>query len=230
MTEGTMNGSAVRACLLLAGAFLGGCATQGDALREGSGFLRDYSRLEDTKDVQGRAIRAWVSPKLAPANYNAILLDPMAFYPEPRPTEQVSADELAKILAYSNEVLRRTLSQRFHVVDRAGPGVVQLRAAFSGVAAQGEGLKPYQYVPIALVATLATRAATGGTPHRAVIVAEAEVTDSVTGELLGERVRVATGDRLPAGVRTVSLDSLKPLLDELASQAFPELERHVRPK
>ena len=41
---------------------------------------------------------------------------------------------------------------------------------------------------------------------------------------------MATGERLPAGQKVVTLDSLKPLLDELASQAFPELAQYVRPK
>ena len=195
-----------------------------------SGFLRDYSSLQQTTDAEGRTIRTWVSPKFTPANYNAILLDPLVFYPEPRPTEQVSAEELRKMLAYSNDALKRALSQRFRVVDRPGKGVVQVRIAFSGVALQREGLKPYQYIPIALVATLAARAATGGAPQRAFIVVESEATDSVTGELLGERVRVATGERLPAGQKVVTADSLRPLLDELALQSFPELAKYVRPK
>ena len=112
-----------------------------------------------------------------------------------------------------------------------GPGVLQIRGAFSGVAAQGEGLKPYQYVPIAFVATMSARAATG-TPQRAFIVAEFEGTDSVTGELLGKRVRVATGERLAkvAGQQVITLDTVKPLLDELAVGAFPELAKHVKPK
>ena len=218
--------------VVLLGAMLGGCASKGDVSgdSDGSGFLRDYSSLQETKDTEGKTIQTSVSPKLTPANYNAILLDPLVFYPEPRPTEQVSADELRKMLAYSNDALKRALSQRFNVVDRAGPGVLQLRIAFSGVALQGEGLKPYQYVPIALVATLATRAATGGAPQRAFIVVESEATDSVTGELLGERFRVATGERLPAGQKAVTADSLRPLLDELALQSFPELAKYVRPK
>jgi hypothetical protein len=172
-----------------------------------------------------------VSPKLTPANYDAILLDPLVFYPEPRPSEHVSAEALQQILAYSNDIYKRSLSQQFRVVDRPGPGVLRLRVAFTGVAAQGEGLKPYQFVPIAFVATMATRAATGA-PQRAFIVVETEGTDSVTGELLGLRVRVGTGERLAkvADQKVITLDTVKPLLDELAAGAFPELAKYVKPK
>ncbi|SAL03762.1 hypothetical protein AWB81_06501 [Caballeronia arationis] len=209
-------------------AMLGGCASspsQTDVTQD-SGFLRDYSNLPP-----GRSVRTWVSPKLTPANYNAILLDPLVFYPEPRPNPQVSAETLQQILAYSNETLKRSLGQRFRVVDRPGPGVLRLRAAFTSVAAQGEGLKPYQYVPMAFVATMALRSATG-TPQEAYVVIEVEGTDSVTGELLGQRVRVGTGERLAkvADQKVITLDTIKPLLDELANGAFPELSQYVRPK
>ena len=228
-----MNKSlANRACGVLLAVALGACATGSDVKQsEGSGFLRDYSDLQETKDTLGRTIRVWVSPKLTPANYNAILLDPIFFYPEPRPTEQVSAEALRQIITYSNETFQRTIGQRFRVVDRAGPGVLQIRAALTAVAAQGAGLKPYQYVPIAFVATMATSAATGA-PQQAVIVFEVEGTDSVTGELLAMRVRVGTGERLArtGGQQVVTLDSVKPLVDELAGVAFPELATHVKPK
>ncbi|EIM93423.1 putative lipoprotein [Paraburkholderia hospita] len=203
----------------------------GPSVTGDSGFLRDYSRLAETKDPQGKTIRAWASPKLTPANYNAILLDPLVFYPEPRPNEQVSAATLQQILACTNDTLRRSLSQRFRVVDHPGPGVLRIRSAFTSVASEGEGLKPYQYVPMAFVATMAMRAATG-TPQRAFIVVETEATDSVTGELLGERVRVGRGERLAsvAGQQVVTLDTVKPLLDELAAAAFPNLSNYVKPK
>jgi Protein of unknown function (DUF3313). len=201
------------------------------SVAENSGFLRDYSRLTETKDNEGRTIRTWVSPKLTAANYNAILLDPLIFYPEPRPNDQVSAETLQQILAYSNDTLKRSLSQRFRMVDRPGPGVLHLRVGFTSVASQGEGLKPYQYVPMAFVATMALRTATG-TPQRAFIVIEAEGTDSVTGELLGERVRIGTGERLAqvAGQPVMTLDTLKPFLDDLAGSAFPELAQYVKPR
>jgi hypothetical protein len=195
-----------------------------------SGFLRDYASLKETKDSAGKTIRAWVSPKFTPANYTAILVDPLAFYPEPRPSERVSAEALQQMLAYSNDLLRKTLGKGFTVADRAGPGVVRLRVAFSGVAAKGEGLKPYQYLPFAFVATMAKDAAQGGAPQRAVIVAEVEATDSATGELLGMRVKVGTGERLAkfGDKDPITLERVKPLLDQMAGQAFPELGKYVK--
>ena len=226
-----MRSSAASGGVVLLTFILGGCASGRDV--EGSGFLRDYSSLQETRDAGGKTIRAWVSPKLTPANYDAVLLDPLVFYPEPSPGEQVSAQTLQQILTYSNDIYKRSLGERFKVVDRAGPGVLRVRVAFTGVAAQGEGLKPYQYVPLAFVATMATRAA-AGTPQRAFIVIETEGTDSVTGELLGMRVRVGTGERLARArvgdQNVITLEAMKPLLDELAEGAFPELAKHVKPK
>jgi hypothetical protein len=206
-----------------------GACSSGSNVTENSGFLRDYSRLAETRDPQGSTIRTWVSPKLTPAHYNAVLFDPLVFYPEPRPSEQVSAETLQQILAYSNDRLKRSLSQRFRVVDCAGPGVLRIRAAFTGIAAQEEHLKPYQYLPLAFVSTMAARTLTG-TPQQAFIVVEVEETDSATGELLGERERVGTGQRLArvAEKQIITLDTVKPLLDELADSAFPELGQYVK--
>lgn len=222
--------AASKVSVVILAVILGACSS-GSEVTENSGFLRDYSRLAETRDNRGNTILAWVSPKLTPAHYHAVLLDPLVFYPEPRPSEQVSEDTLQQILAYSNDTLKQSLGQRFRVVDCAGPGVLRIRAAFTGIAAQGEHLKPYQYIPVAFVATMAARTVTG-TPQRAFVVVEVEGTDSVTGELLGERERVGTGQRLPrvADQQIITLDTVKPLLDELADSAFPELAQYVKPK
>ena len=131
-----------------------GCATEQShpqsASQMNSGFLRDYARLEESRDMQGMMVRTWASPKFASDNYDAILLDPVVFYPEPRPTEKVSAEVLQEILSYSNNVLNRLLSTQFRMVDRAGPRVVRLRIAITGVGAENRGLVAYQYLPHAL--------------------------------------------------------------------------------
>ena len=64
-----------KVAIALIAVILGACATGGDIKQtEGSGFPRDYSVLQEAKDAQGNTIRTWVSPKLTPARYNAILL------------------------------------------------------------------------------------------------------------------------------------------------------------
>jgi len=119
------------------------------------------------------------------------------------------------------------------LVDHARPGALRLRPAISGVAAEGEGLAPYQYVPIAFVATMAKRAV-AGTPQRTFMVAESELLDSVTGELLAQRVKVGTGTGAKlqevAGKEQITLQTVKPLLDELAAVSLPNLEKVIRPK
>ena len=112
-----------------------------------------------------------------------------------------------------------------------GPASLRIRVAFSGVAAQGEGLKPYQYVPIAFVATMAARAATG-TPQRAFIVSRNRGNGQRHGRVAGDES--PGGDRRApgqvAGQQVITLDTVKPLLDDLAAGAFPELEKYVKPK
>ena len=78
---------------------------------------------------------------------------------------------------------------------------------------------------------MASRSASG-TPQRAFMEGEVEGTDSVTGELLALRVRMATGERLSQiGERkVVTFDTLKPVLDEVAAGAFPDLAKYVKPK
>ena len=115
------------------------------------------------------------------------------------------------------------------MADRAALGVARIRIALTGVEAQGVGLRAYQMVPVAFVATMATRAV-AGTPQRAFIVVESEATDSLTGALLGQRIEVGTGARLAplAGEKVITLDTIRPLLDELTAAAYPNLAQYVR--
>ena len=233
----TIKQIAVRLGTVLVALSLAACAGTSEQQQkmedQNSGFLKDYSKLTLGKDAQGNPVRTWVSPKLTPANYNAILLEPLIFYPEPRPTEKVSADALNQMVAYANETLRTALGKRFVLVDKPQPGAVRLKAAISAVASENEGRAPYQYVPIALIATTVSRAATGS-PQRAFIVGESQMTDSVSGELLGQRVKVFTGEggklKEVGGKDQITLDTVKPVLDGVAASVLPNLEKFVKPK
>lgn len=200
--------------------------------QKNSGFLPDYSRLEEKQDDKGKPYRIWVSPKLTPKNYHTLIAEPIVFYPEPRPSEKVSAQALKDILKYTNDLLRHTLSRRgVKLVDRPGPGVAKLRIAITSVVAKEEGLAPHQYIPIAFLVTMASRAASG-TPERARLVAETEVRDSVTGELLGLKVRAGTGERLAeiGEQKVITLETVKPILDEIAEHGFEDAPKYIQTK
>ncbi|MGH8634048.1 MAG: DUF3313 domain-containing protein [Burkholderiales bacterium] len=183
-----------------------------------SGYLGDdYALLKEAKDPLGAPLQRFISPNFTPANYNALMIEPFGFYPEPRPTEQVSMGAINDIRDYINNSLRAKLGAKVNVVDKPGPGVARLRGAVTALNAATVDLKPYQYLPFALVATAAKDAATGGRPEDARIFVEVEIQDSMTGGRLAVAVREGTGEILKkatSGGKMVTLESVKPVLDK----------------
>lgn len=217
----------------LAGALLAGCASTVPTPEQYSGYLKDYSGLQETTDAQGDPVlRKVVSPQLNPNNYNALIIEPTQFYPPPQPSEEVSSQTLFAIGDYLTRTLRQKVGQRVRVVEQPGPGVARLRMAVTSVGAEKEGLKPYQYIPIALVVTTASRAVSG-TPEQAKLFVESEVTDSLSNQRLLIGVREGTGERLQRGAASgnvVTLDSLKPLIDRWAESIAEEVPAFIRAK
>lgn len=179
-----------------------------------SGYLQDYSQVETTKDTNGEPVLRFVSPRLNKENYQKIIIEPVQYFPTPTPNKNVSAQTLENIKAYIDESFKETVQKKVDVVDTPGPGVARMRIALTAVDAQADNLKPYQFVPVALVLT-AGHAAVQGRPERATLYLEAETTDSVSGERLAIAVREGSGERLPkmSDDRIVTLESVKPVLD-----------------
>src|SRR5690606_25484144 len=56
-----------------------GCATSSPPKE--SGFMPDYSRLQQVSTPDGGARLVYVSPAFTPVKYSAIKLDPVVYYP-----------------------------------------------------------------------------------------------------------------------------------------------------
>ncbi len=84
---------------------LAGCTTPG---AEGIG-LPGQRIFQDAQDGRAgwRHRLAYLNPKFTPANYNAVLLEPVVYYPEPRPTENVSMQTLEQIRSYADTSMRQ---------------------------------------------------------------------------------------------------------------------------
>jgi hypothetical protein len=210
---------------------LAGYGSAGAEEQQYSGFLSDYSGLEKTKDPLGQPLLRMVSPRFTPANYHALIIEPVQLYPEPQPTERVSQATLDEIAQYINSELKSQLAELVQITDTAGPGVARLRIAITAVGEKTEGLKPYQFIPVALILTTASRAVSG-TPDQATLNIESEVTDSVNGGRLMVGVRQGTGERLEKaveGVKVVTLDTLKPLIDDWIKGVTEEAGKYMKP-
>jgi hypothetical protein len=192
-----------------------------------SGFLPDYSKLQQVKDLNGKPIRQWTSPKLTKANYQKILIEKVTFYPEPRGSDQVSDKALSDIQQYMDSQLRTVGLARIPQVSEAGPGVLRAKVAITAVDTSATGLKPWQIIPVALVIQGA-RAATGNRAENSDLAVEAIVTDSVTNEPLGMSVREAHGATLPNSKAQLTLDTVKALIDRWAAGVASLVDKRIQ--
>jgi hypothetical protein len=227
-----MSQMITRVCALaVAGALVLGCASMGGPDPENfSGYLEDYSGLQPARDYNGESILREVNPQFDPNKYHALLIEKVTFYPPPQPTDKVTSDTLTAMASYMNKTLRQKLGERVRVVNQPGPGVARLNVAVCAVETEKVGIKVYQLLPVALVATLATRAV-AGTPETAKLLVESEVTDSVTGERLLASVREGSTEKLAkseTGERAVTLDAVKPLINRWATGAAADAPTFIK--
>jgi len=190
-----------------------GVALAGDA--KNSGFLKDYSLLQQAQDAAGNSVERYVNPKLSAGSYSKIMIDPVVYFPEPKPTDKVDAATLAQIKSYLTETLNQKVGAKGALADAPGPGVIRMRVAITAVAAQKPGLKPYELVPIGfLISRMKTPTLD------AVVNVEVELLDSVTGELLGEVVKQGTGNQLATTPDAkLTFAEVQPVLDIWSTQA-----------
>lgn len=80
---------------------LAGCSSKVAAPEQYSGFLKDYSGLQQTTSATGKPTLRWVDPSYNEANYDSILWTPITYYPAPKPTTQIGQKTLDELLNYT---------------------------------------------------------------------------------------------------------------------------------
>ena len=197
-----------------------------------SGFLNDYSNLQQTQDPNGETFLRYVNPKLNPANYSAVMVEPLTMYPSAEPSDQLSQATIDQIRGYGTTCLRQAIASKARVVSAPGPGVVKLQVAITGVSSSAEGLKPYQVVPMAFVATMAVNTVAGA-PQQAKLLVEGLATDSQSGEVLSKMVRTHTGERLQrvaSNMPVITFESVKPIMDDWCESVAKSVAQFVKPR
>lgn len=188
-----------------------------------SGFLSDYSKLQKIDTTDGQIMMRWVDPQFKHDTFKAAIIDPVAFYPEPKYETPEQKQRWEKISAYLTEQLRAEVSAKMPVTTTPGPGVVRLRTAITGVATPMEGLKFYEVTPITLVYAGAT-AATGSRDRVVVIYLEGESIDTETNKVVMQGVRQGTAESLRDENDQLDVKKVKKLLDTWAHTAIVTMQ------
>lgn len=213
-------------CITLLG--LAGCASKITPPDEYSGFLSDYSQLKEAKSPSGAEVMRWVDSQLDLDRYTAVYIEPTQFYPKPQATAKIPESTLRGINDYFNQALKRELVKSLPLAEGPGPGVIVVRAAITAVSSKTEGLKPYEFVPVALVAA-AVSAGTGIRDQETTLGTEAQFLDGASGKVLAQVVRKGTGKPLANDSQVMKAEDVKSVIDGWASdlhQSYVKLKRH----
>ncbi|EXF95753.1 hypothetical protein HK44_020270 [Pseudomonas fluorescens HK44] len=210
----------------LTGLLLGGCTSKVTEKEQYSGFLSNYSNLQEVTTPSGEKAMRWVTPSWNPNAYNTVAFKQLELYPAPKPNERVNRQTLDQLQTYMTDSAKSTLSQKYRVVPNvqsapAGSRVLIVRAAITGVTASNEGMKWYEVVPVA-AAIGATQAATGHRDQDTELYIEAEMIDASNGQTVAKVARKVFGEQLKNTSQQVTANDFKAAIKKLTSdmQAF----------
>lgn len=208
----------VKAACLTGLLSLAGCSSSVTAPEKYSGFLKNYSGIQETKSASGKTILRWVDPSFKSSNYDKLIFNPLTYYPEPKPTTQLGAQTLDKILAYANQQLKASAEKRIQLVSKPGPRTLIFHGAITGVDSSKQGLQFYEVIPVAMIVA-GTQAATGHRTMETNLYFEGELIDSSTNKVVMKVVRKGEGKTVSNESAPITVDSLKSVIDDMATDA-----------
>ncbi|MDZ3993083.1 DUF3313 domain-containing protein [Pseudomonas sp. Teo4] len=222
-----MKSKSLVAVVCLASLLLHGCASKYVEPDQYSGFLKDYSKLKEDKSPSGAAVMRWIKPGIDASQFSSVYVEPSQFYPKPQPTEKIPQQTLTGITQYYDQALKTQFSKALPLATSPGPGVLVVRPAITGVSAKTKGLRPYEVIPIALVAA-GISTATGIRDQDTSVATEAAFIDGRSNEVVAEVVRKGAGTDLENSSQVMQAKDARVVLDGWARDmvnAFQALKK-----
>lgn len=207
-----MKLKSIAATVCLSSLLLGGCASKYVEPEQYSGFLKDYSVLKEEKSPSGAAVMRWIKPGVNVNTYTGVYIEPSQFYPKPQPTEKIPQGTLTGITQYYDQALKTQFSKVLPLAESPGPNVLVVRPAITAVSAKTKGLRPYEVIPIALVAA-GISTATGIRDQDTSVATEAAFIDGNSNQVVAEVVRKGAGADLENSSQVMQAKDARAVLD-----------------
>lgn len=207
--------------ILAVGIALSGCTSKTVSQSQYSGFLSSYDGLAQTRSASGVPIMRWIDPSFDLARYDSLVMQPLNFYPYPKPDARIDQATLDAVLARGNQKIAEALGKRLPLIrpEEAGQRTLVFRGAITGVVAENQGLRPYEVVPIALVLGGAMVAA-GERDQNTELFLEGELVENTSGKSVLRLVRKGFGNTLSNNRQKVTATDLAPIIDQLTQDAL----------
>jgi hypothetical protein len=160
-----------------------------DTVQE-TGFLKNYSQLQP--GAKDQALLVYFNPNARWTQYTKVMIEPVTFWGDA--SSNVSVQDQQQLCSYYYNKLNEDVSQKFQIVDSAGPGVMTLRVALTDPTAATPVLRSVSVViPQARLLNSVANLATGSYAFVGSAQSEGEVVDSQTGERLAAAVDKRSG-------------------------------------
>ncbi|VVM77023.1 hypothetical protein PS645_02066 [Pseudomonas fluorescens] len=211
-----MKLAVMMSALCVASIAMVGCSSKVVDPEDYSGFLKDYSQLSEAKSPSGATVMRWIDPKVGFDKFTSVYIEPTQLYPKPQPTAKIPQATLNGITRYYDQALKREISKSLPLAAGPGPGVIVVRAAITAVSSKTEGLKPYEVIPIALVAA-AVSTASGIRDQETDLATEAVFLDGGNNKVVAQVVRRGIGQPLENEAQVMKADDVKAVIDGWAS-------------
>lgn len=195
---------------------LSGCASKVTKPEQFSGFLKDYSGLQQTTSASGKPVLRWVAPDFDATKYDNLVFMPVSYYPAPKPTTQISQTVLDQVLSYTDNKLKTAAGARLPLVATPGPRSLIFRGAITGVDTSKQGLQFYEVVPVAMVVA-GTQMATGHRSMDTRLFFEGELIDAASQKPVLKVVRQGEGESVSNENTPLTLSDLRGVIDNMAT-------------
>lgn len=186
-----------------------------------SGYLQGYGKLQPVASPEeGVEIYRYKNPKIDVSKYDAVIIDPVIIYQTATADAAgngLSEETLYRVRQEITQSIRKDVAKRAKVVDQPGPGVAHVSIAITGAQTLGDGFRPTDLIPVRAVLNLASKA-TGLDDKNAMLVVEAKVNDSQSGELIGEALYTVSGESFR--MQASSVEAFEKLADKWVQTAL----------
>ena len=161
-----------------------------NALAQDSGFLSDYSQLEDRTDMGVKNLKSYQHPDALTmiGKYQAIMIDqPELIVAADSKVKSMKPDDMVQVADAMRIALSESLTKDYFIVDEPGPKVMLLRVAASNLYPKKAKRGFLAYTPIGAVAHAVKQSNTDDIAKKISLVEltlEGEMLDSMSGEII----------------------------------------------